>query len=183
MEEEWRDCINWPHHQISNLGNIRTVPYIVVRKNGIWHIKGKMIRTHINGSGYVCASGGAFIHRLVAEAFIPNPDNLPEVNHKDENKLNNCADNLEWCTKQYNMNYGDIHNKISSKLKERLSDPRNHPMYGKKRPQHVIDAIRKAHTGSNNYWYGTSGPMGGKHHSPETIEKIKQSFKNRKKDG
>ena len=46
------------------------------------------------------------VHRLVAKAFIPNPDDLPQVNHKDENKLNNCADNLEWCDGKYNANYG-----------------------------------------------------------------------------
>lgn len=46
------------------------------------------------------------IHRAVAMAFIPNPDNLPEVNHKDENPSNNCVDNLEWCTRIYNANYG-----------------------------------------------------------------------------
>ena len=46
------------------------------------------------------------IHRLVAEAFIPNPDNLPEVNHKDENPKNNCVENLEWCTTLYNIRYG-----------------------------------------------------------------------------
>jgi len=47
------------------------------------------------------------IHRLVAQHFIPNPDNLPQVNHKDENPRNNCVDNLEWCTAKYNMNYGN----------------------------------------------------------------------------
>lgn len=56
------------------------------------------------------------VHRMVAEAFIPNPDNLPEVNHKDNNRANNCVDNLEWCTHQYNVQYAiDSGNHISTR--------------------------------------------------------------------
>lgn len=47
-----------------------------------------------------------YIHRLVAEAYLPNTENLPEINHKDENKANNCLQNLEWCDHKYNINYG-----------------------------------------------------------------------------
>lgn len=63
------------------------------------------------------------VHRLVAMAFIPNPDNLPEVNHKDENKLNNCVDNLEWCTRKYNANYGTAKQRWGEKQRGRKKPP------------------------------------------------------------
>lgn len=67
------------------------------------------------------------VHRMVAEAFVPNPDNLPEVNHKDNNRTNNCADNLEWCTHQYNVQYAiDSGNHIST----RDLTGKNNPNYG-----------------------------------------------------
>ena len=68
-----------------------------------------VLKTWSAGNGYECVAlknGKKHnVHRLVAEAFIPNPQNLSEVNHKDKNKFNNHVDNLEWCTRQYNVNY------------------------------------------------------------------------------
>lgn len=72
-------------------------------------IQNKWLKTWADNQGYLVVTlqgKKKKIHRLVAEAFIPNPDNLPVVNHKDENKSNPFVDNLEWCTYEYNNNYG-----------------------------------------------------------------------------
>lgn len=57
------------------------------------------------------------VHRIVAEAFIPNPNRLPQINHKDENKANNHVDNLEWCTAEYNANYGSRNERMIKSLR------------------------------------------------------------------
>ena len=74
----------------------------------------KFLKPNITPQGYKSVelfnnngSKRLLIHRLVAQAFIPNSENLPQVNHKDENPSNNSMDNLEWCTAKYNMNYGN----------------------------------------------------------------------------
>ena len=86
----------------------------------------KPLKGSITNSGYLTVqlygdngTKTITVHRLVAQTFIPNPLGLPQINHKDENRLNNSASNLEWCTAKYNSNYGHAREKISSALKGR----------------------------------------------------------------
>ena len=89
--------------------------YMINEQGDIYSLKRKKLMTPcLNTCGYYqvhLSKNGIMkmhrIHRLVAQTFIPNPYNLPQVNHKDENKLNNNVENLEWCTQTYNMNYND----------------------------------------------------------------------------
>jgi len=88
--------------------------YFVHEDGRIWSGKtNKFLKPAYTKAGYASVelfnqegNKRLLIHRLVASAFIPNPDNLPQINHKDENPKNNHVDNLEWCSAKYNMNYG-----------------------------------------------------------------------------
>ena len=91
--------------------------------------KEKLIKPYKDSTGYLVVSlrdnkGNTYrkkIHRLVAQAFLPNPDNLNVVNHKDENKLNNVVENLEWCTTSYNANYGTRNVRIQTALSNKVA--------------------------------------------------------------
>lgn len=98
--------------------------YLVSNKGRIWSFRKKSCmkpQQHPNGYWFVYLrinnkSIYFSVHRLVARFFVENPNNYAEVNHKDENKGNNCADNLEWCTRKYNCNYGERNTPISRRV-------------------------------------------------------------------
>lgn len=115
MKEIWKDIKGYEGlYQVSNLGNVRSVDRVVNYKDGrkrLW--KGRILKPKKDRYGYLlcdlCKKSKVktiTIHRLVAETFLPNPNNLPEINHKDENKDNNCVSNLEFCSHLYNMRFG-----------------------------------------------------------------------------
>ena len=110
MEEVWKDVPGYEGlYEVSNLGRVRSLNYQNTGKSNI-----RIPFTAKNGYMSIRLSKdnktrGFYIHRLVALVFVDNPNGWTEVNHKDEDKTNNRSDNLEWCTRKYNMVYGTGH--------------------------------------------------------------------------
>lgn len=106
MEEIWRDIQGYEGlYQVSNLGNVKSLNYRHRREE-------HLLKQSINKHGYCFVMlhlngmvKNVLVHRAVAIAFIENKCNLPLINHKDENRLNNQVENLEWCDQKYNLNY------------------------------------------------------------------------------
>lgn len=130
-KEIWKDIIGYEGlYQVSNFGRVKSFKFG----------KERILKPGTNKYGYLivilCKNGKVkhfYVHRLVAEAFIPNPHNYPCVNHKDECKTNNNVNNLEWCTYTYNNNYG-------TKI-ERISKNRDTSKYFKPILQYTLDGV------------------------------------------
>lgn len=109
MKEIWKPIKDFEYYFISNFGRVKSTKFG----------KERILKLTKDKDGYSIVnlyknnkSKTFKVHRLVAEAFLPNPYNLPQVNHKDENPQNNIASNLEWCTASYNNNYGTRNKRI-----------------------------------------------------------------------
>lgn len=106
-------------YEVSNLGRVRSLDRYEKQKSGVIRPrKGRIMILLPKKTGYLSvrlSKNGRVrdisVHRLVAEAFLPNPNNLPCINHKDLNRKNNCVDNLEWCSYEYNNKYDNAREK------------------------------------------------------------------------
>lgn len=127
--EIWKDIKGYEGlYQVSNQGRVRSLNYLKTGKTVVM----KPVNNGVNYFSVLLTKNGKqeknYIHRLVAEAFLENPFNLPEVNHKDENPSNNVVDNLEWCSHKYNLNYGTCKERMISKLTGRTNTKHSVPV-------------------------------------------------------
>ena len=120
--EIWKAHPKYTGIEVSTLGRVRTLDKMVSNGRGTWIVKGRVLKQDKCKNGYLqvqVKANGKFIkqriHRLVAQTFLTNPDNFPEVNHKDNDRTNNNVNNLEWCTRSYNRQYREKYGEAKGK--------------------------------------------------------------------
>lgn len=120
MREEYKIIVDYPNYSVSNIGNVRN------------NRTGRILAKRLNNRGYVTAhlpNKMAYVHKLVAQAFVSNTNNYSEIDHIDGDKTNNTYTNLRWCSRKDNMNNPITINKISI-----LKTGPNNPMYNRESP-------------------------------------------------
>ena len=151
------------YYEVDQFGRVFSVERaIYVNDNGRKYIKflsEKQLKQTMHPKGYKTValtkdgkSKTVFVHRLVAEAFIPNTDKLPMVNHKDEDKTNNFAENLEWCTAAYNRTYGKAVEKHAKTLRGK-----RHTESHKQKISNSMKAYREKERAEKGYCYNGKG--------------------------
>ena len=123
-KEYWKPVVGYEGlYEVSNWGRVKRLRRLITNQYNSFYIEEKILKPQKNIYGYLYVNlykNGIMkhktIHKLVAEVFLPNPNNYKEVNHKDECKTNNIVSNLEWCDRKYNINYGTRNEKVSKKV-------------------------------------------------------------------
>lgn len=152
--EEWRSVVGYEGlYEVSSHGRVRSLDRVIVDKRGHARFhEGKNIRTHRSKTGYMrvaisrdCKSYNTGIHRLVAQAFVKNPNNYDQVNHLNEDKEDNHYTNLEWSSASHNVNWGTRNDRVAAKMEKpviatRISDGKE--FYFKS----IAEAKRMGHT-------------------------------------
>lgn len=180
-EEIWKDIPSFEGlYQVSTFGNVRSLNY---QRSG----KIREMKKGKDRDGYLqvtlCKEGRPKtfkIHRLVASAFVPNPLGFPVINHKDEDKTNNCVWNLEWCTVAYNCNYGTSRQRMADKLKRSVCqydrDGRLVAEYGsvseaveKTGLVNISTVCRGLHRTAGEYTFSYEGEVPKEYHEPKNL--------------
>jgi NUMOD4 motif./HNH endonuclease. len=158
--EIWRPVTDFEDlYQVSNLGRIRTLRTnkVLTNKNVKNYFSVRLFKDGLDTQRYV--------HRIVAQAFIPNPNGFREVNHKDENPHNNNVENLEWCTRKYNANYGTAQERRIAKFIETTSSVLPRPVLKKNLDGDVIErypSIKEAAIKNNVFHQNVQACCAGK---------------------
>lgn len=172
--EVWKDVVGYEGlYKVSNLGRVKSLDRVVIKNTGVKQLyKGELRKPQKTNDGYFRIRlhkqnkyNDMYVHRLVAQSFIPNYNNLIEINHKNEIRSDNRVSNLEWCTRDYNCNYGKrierivksnsipitMYDKKGNKLKDFKSSVEASKYLGK---LNACSAIRKCCKGKRKMAYG-----------------------------